>query len=244
MQPTTSSFTRAALSPTSIASIGLPSLERPITSTRRALDPGAGVTTTQPSSASRTTSRVTSLLAQRLAEGNPPNRPRGNGSRGDGAECSSAAKRGEKEPGHGEVVRRRVEDVLQHRDEHFREQPAEHRREREGRGEYKRKLGPHERCDVVQRGAEHRHRCELLPALRETDRREEHHRRRSEQKRERLFDAADSMQVHVRDRADSLHRLLLDVLHARPRRSSRVRDTLRRRHWIAAWLDKDDVRAW
>ena len=39
----------------------------------------------------------------------------------------------EERPGHGEVVGRRVEDVLQHRDEHLGEQPAEQRGKRERR---------------------------------------------------------------------------------------------------------------
>src|SRR5207302_2513119 len=132
----------------------------------------------QPSTATRTTSRLTSLLAQSLTEWNSPNRARSDCSRGDGAERSSPTQRGEEEPGHGEVVRRRVEDVLQHRNEHLREQPAEQRRERNCRGENKRELGPYERSDVAQRCAEHSHRREFLSTLCEADGREEHHRRR------------------------------------------------------------------
>ena len=55
--------------------------------------------------------------------------------------ASEAAK---EHPRHGELVGWRVEDVLQHRDEHLRQQPAEQRGERQRRSEHQNCFAPEE----------------------------------------------------------------------------------------------------
>src|SRR5882672_76920 len=72
-----------------------------------------------------------SLLAQDLAERQAPQtQARGNG-RQQRAEHGGHREAHEKEPRRRQVIGRRVEHVLEHRDEHLRQQPAEQGRKRE-----------------------------------------------------------------------------------------------------------------
>src|SRR5205085_4767058 len=85
------------------------------------------------------------------------------------ARDGSAAESAEEPPGHGQTIRRRVEDVLEHGDQHLREQPAEQRGQRERPREHEYRLAPEKRRRLAQRGAERRHRRELLPPLGKAD---------------------------------------------------------------------------
>ena len=123
-----------------------------------------------------------------------------------------------KRPGDGEVVRRRVEDVLEHRDEHLGEQPAEQRRRATSAAASTSAASLQRKAPTLaQRGAERGHRRELVPALGRA-----RARRTAPSRRRRATSANASSirliprQVDGRDRADRLRGLLADVLDDRP----------------------------
>jgi len=145
-------------------------------------------------------------------------------------------------PRRRELIGRRVEDVLEHRDQHFREQPAEQRREREGGRKHERRFAPEECRGLTQRCAERSHRRELLAPLGEPDADEERHRGGSEQECKDLFDAADPAEIDSRDRARRLRELLPNVPHGRAVAARLRANGLRERNRIALCGREHDVR--
>src|SRR5262245_52899063 len=190
----------SAIAPVPAKSTAKPSSRSPRPSTPRSSTSSSTSKTVRPEIAC-----VTSLLAENRAERQAAQLKGGKPCGNDARYERDPTETGEKHPGECEVVGRRVEDVLQHRDEHLREQPPEHGREREGRDEHDHRLAPEERRRPPHRGAQRQHRGQLLPAFGETDADEERHSRRGEDDEERLLDPADPAQLDGRDRAHGLH---------------------------------------
>ena len=141
------------------------------------------------------------------------------------------------------MIGRRVEDVLQHRDEHHGEQPSEQRGQC-GRGsQYECRLAPEERGRLPQRSTEGSHRGELVSPLGQADRDEERHCSCRKQEGEYLLDPADPAKVDRRDRASRLRVLADDVLDRCTRRRGRGGDASRERGRVPGRLDEDDVRS-
>src|ERR1700675_2782321 len=82
------------------------------------------------------------LLTKDLAERQPPEAETGGNRRQQRSEDGRAGEAHQKEPRRGQMIRRRVEHVLQHRDEHLREEPAEQGRQGEPSREHDRDLAP------------------------------------------------------------------------------------------------------
>src|SRR5439155_26936632 len=110
-----------------------------------------------------------SFLAKDRAERKPADLQGGERRRREAAGDGRAAEADEEAPGNGQVVRRGIEHMLQHRDQHLGQQPAEQRRERERSGEDERRLAPEEGGGAPERGTERGHRRQLMAPLRQAD---------------------------------------------------------------------------
>ena len=184
--------------------------------------------------------------SRRIAPSGSRRMPRG-GERGRGQDGCDSRRRpssARKSPGDREVVGRRVEDVLEHRDEHLREQPAEQRGERE------RRRASTSAASLQRKAPISRSDAPSAAMVASSWRRSA----RPSATNSAIAAAASTIanassirliprQVDGRDRADRLRGLLADVLDERPVGLVALRDPGGERGRIAARLDEDDVRA-
>src|SRR5689334_960007 len=94
---------------------------------------------------------VTSLLAEDRAQREAADLERGERRSCEAARNGRAGETSEKRPWHGQVIGRRIEDVLQHCHEHLGEQPAENCGERKRTREDERGLAPEKRGGAAER---------------------------------------------------------------------------------------------
>src|SRR5436305_2622161 len=136
----------SASAPVPTASTTNPSSSRPRPSRLRSSSSSSTTRTVWPT----LTCGLSSFFAQNRAELESADQQRRKPGGGNRARYGGAAESAEEPPGHGETIRRRVEDVLEHGDQHFREQPAEQRGQRERPREHEDRLAPEKRRHLAQ----------------------------------------------------------------------------------------------
>src|SRR5690242_20339586 len=146
----------SAAAPVATVSAAKPSSRSP----RRSRLRNSSSSSTTRTISSKLTSGLSSFVAQKLTEWQPADQQSGERGCRESACQGGAAESAEKGPGNREPVGRRIEDVLQHGDEHLGEQPAEQRGKSKAGGEDEYGLAPEERRSAAEGGAERGHRRE------------------------------------------------------------------------------------